>query len=80
MSAGHFGAAGRFEELDEVGLIQAFALDVTGLHRPHELTRDEPRPSTVIGARTAPARVRCRPPGSDRRGSARRPRPFRAKI
>jgi hypothetical protein len=34
----------------------------------------------VIGARTAPARVRCRPPGSDRRGSARRPRPFRAKI
>jgi oligopeptidase B len=57
MSAGHFGAAGRFEELDEVGLIQAFALDVTGLHRPRErVTRDEPRKSTVIGARTAPAR------------------------
>jgi oligopeptidase B len=57
MSAGHFGAAGRFEELDEVGLIQAFALDVTGLHRPHELAaRDAPRPSTVIGTRTAPAR------------------------
>ena len=33
MSAGHFGAAGRFERLDEVGLIQAFALDVTGMHR-----------------------------------------------
>ncbi len=33
MSAGHFGAAGRFEELDEVALIQAFALDVTGMHR-----------------------------------------------
>ena len=30
MSAGHYGAAGRFEELDEVALIQAFALDVTG--------------------------------------------------
>jgi len=57
MSAGHFGAAGRFEELDEVGLIQAFALDVTGLHQPHELAdRDAPRPSTVIGRPTAPAR------------------------
>ncbi len=30
MAAGHYGAAGRFEELDEVALIQAFALDVTG--------------------------------------------------
>ena len=30
MSAGHYGAVGRFEELDEVALIQAFALDVTG--------------------------------------------------
>ena len=56
MSAGHFGAAGRFEELDEIGLIQAFALDVTDVHRPHELARDAPRPSTVIGTRTAPAR------------------------
>jgi oligopeptidase B len=34
MSAGHFGVAGRFAELDEVGLIQAFALDAVGLHRP----------------------------------------------
>lgn len=33
MSAGHFGAAGRFEGLDEVALIQAFALDVVGLAR-----------------------------------------------
>ena len=31
MSAGHFGASGRFAELDEVALIQAFALDVVGL-------------------------------------------------
>jgi oligopeptidase B len=30
MAAGHYGAAGRFAELDEVALIQAFALDVTG--------------------------------------------------
>jgi len=33
MSAGHFGASGRFTELDEVALIQAFALDVVGWHR-----------------------------------------------
>ena len=33
MSAGHFGASGRFTELDEVALIQAFALDVVGLQR-----------------------------------------------
>jgi oligopeptidase B len=32
MAAGHFGAAGRFTELDEVALIEAFALDVTGTH------------------------------------------------
>jgi len=32
MSAGHFGASGRFTELDEVALIQAFALDVVGAH------------------------------------------------
>ena len=30
MTAGHFGAAGRFVELEEVALIQAFAIDVTG--------------------------------------------------
>jgi oligopeptidase B len=29
MSAGHFGAAGRFEALDEAAMIQAFAIDVT---------------------------------------------------
>jgi oligopeptidase B len=30
MSAGHFGAAGRFEALEEAAMIQAFALEVTG--------------------------------------------------
>ncbi len=30
LSAGHFGAAGRYKELEEVALIQAFALDVVG--------------------------------------------------
>jgi oligopeptidase B len=31
MSAGHGGSAGRFARLDEVALVQAFMLDVTGL-------------------------------------------------
>jgi oligopeptidase B len=31
MSAGHAGAAGRFDKLDEVALVQVFALLVTGL-------------------------------------------------
>ncbi|MEA3025291.1 MAG: oligopeptidase [Alphaproteobacteria bacterium] len=30
LSAGHFGAAGRYKELEEVAMIQAFALDVVG--------------------------------------------------
>jgi oligopeptidase B len=33
MTAGHFGAAGRFAELDEVALLHAFAIDVTGAPR-----------------------------------------------
>ena len=28
--SGHFGASGRFRSLEEVAMIQAFALDVTG--------------------------------------------------
>jgi oligopeptidase B len=34
MSAGHFGASGRFVELDEAARIAAFALDVTGWREP----------------------------------------------
>jgi protease II len=30
MTAGHFGAPGRFKALEEVATFQAFALDVTG--------------------------------------------------
>ena len=57
MSAGHFGAAGRFEWLDEVGLIQAFALDVTGTQRPDEVVaRDALSPAQVLGPRAAPMR------------------------
>jgi oligopeptidase B len=56
MSAGHFGVAGRFAELDEVGLIQAFALEVAGMHRPGEpVAADAPPPSQVIGPHAAPA-------------------------
>jgi oligopeptidase B len=44
MSEGHFGAAGRFKELDELASIQAFALDVTGMHRP-DATMSIERPS-----------------------------------
>jgi oligopeptidase B len=36
MSAGHFGAAGRFVELDEVAMLEAFAIDVVGARRPDD--------------------------------------------
>jgi oligopeptidase B len=42
-SAGHFGAAGRFTELDEVALIQAFALDVTGTRGPTDSAGGGPK-------------------------------------
>ena len=58
MSAGHYGAAGRFEELDEVALIQAFALDVTGAHRPEDdVVRHAPRPAPVLSPLAAPMRA-----------------------
>ena len=45
ISAGHFGATGRFEGLDELGSIQAFALDVAGINRSGEsATRDDLAP------------------------------------
>jgi len=54
MSAGHFGAAGRFEGLDEVALIQAFALDVAGIHRADDaVARDAPPPAQVFSPRPA---------------------------
>jgi oligopeptidase B len=56
MSAGHFGAAGRFEELDEAALIQAFAIDATGGARLHDApVATAPPPDLIIRHRTAPA-------------------------
>jgi oligopeptidase B len=46
MSAGHFGAAGRFEWLDEVALLQAFALDVTGSIRAEDMLPAVAAPAT----------------------------------
>jgi oligopeptidase B len=49
MSEGHFGAPGRFEELDELAAIQAFALDVTGMHRPDAaVTIDRSPPLEIL--------------------------------
>lgn len=51
MSAGHFGAAGRFEWLDEVALIGAFALDIIGLNdAPPPAGRAAPPLSKVLQA------------------------------
>jgi oligopeptidase B len=49
MRTGHFDVPGRFASLEEVALIQAFALDVTGLHRPEASSAaDAPTPADAI--------------------------------
>jgi oligopeptidase B len=55
MSEGHFGPAGRFEGLDEVAAIQAFALDVTSVHRSGAAaTIDGSAPVQPLGPHHAP--------------------------
>jgi hypothetical protein len=44
MSAGHHDVAGRFASLDEVALLQAFALEVSGLRRPNDALPGEAPP------------------------------------
>jgi oligopeptidase B len=49
MSAGHFDVPGRFASLDEVALMYAFALQVTGMQRPEDvLPGDAPPPAEAI--------------------------------
>ena len=49
MSTGHHDVPGRFASLDEVALIYAFALQVTGTHRPNEaLAGNAPPPAEAI--------------------------------
>jgi oligopeptidase B len=49
MSAGHHDVAGRFAGLDEVALIQAFALEATGMRRPNDaLAGKAPPPAQAI--------------------------------
>jgi oligopeptidase B len=55
LSEGHFGAPGRFEELDELALVNAFALDITGMHRPAAATTIERSPpAQTLGRELAP--------------------------
>jgi len=57
MSAGHYDVAGRFASLDEVALIQAFALEATGMHRPDDaLPGKAPPPAEAIAPEAAPTR------------------------
>jgi oligopeptidase B len=55
ISEGHFGAPGRFQELDELAMMQAFALDVTGMHRRDTVgTIDRSAPAQTFGRDAAP--------------------------
>ena len=58
LSAGHHGAAGRFESLEESAVLVAFALDVAGLAESEELPVpvSAARPSRGCSTRAQPAR------------------------
>ena len=73
MSAGHFGAAGRFEELDEAALIQAFALDATGWREPRRsaaaVAQETQRPPGAAASLHDAWRCRGQRPGRSRRSA-----------
>src|SRR5262245_7960407 len=58
MSAGHHDVAGRFAGLDEVALIQAFALEVTGARRPNDALPGKAPPAAEAIASDARRRER----------------------
>jgi oligopeptidase B len=58
MSAGHHDVAGRFAGLDEVALIQAFALEVTGMRRPNDALPGKAPPAAEAIAPDARRRER----------------------
>ena len=76
MRTGHFDVPGRFASLEEVALIQAFALDVTGLHRPvASSAADAPSPADAIapdadGARSSGGGVTTGLARSNRAGTS----------
>ena len=70
MSAGHLDVPGRFASLDEVALILAFTLEVTGMQRPEDvLPGDAPPPAEAI-APAAPSQSSGS--GASSTGSGRR--------
>jgi len=55
MMAGDFGVPGRFAGLDELGWIEASALDVVGMHRPSEpVVRNAPPLSQPTASASTP--------------------------
>src|SRR5262249_37410439 len=64
MSAGHHDVPGRFASLDEVALIQAFALEVTGMRRPNDALAGKAPPAAQAIAPDATSSTRSS--GTDR--------------
>jgi oligopeptidase B len=69
MSAGHHDVAGRFASLDEVALVQAFALEVSGMRRPNDALPGQAPP--VAEAIAPDANASTQSSGTDRRGRER---------
>jgi oligopeptidase B len=70
MSAGHLDVPGRFASLDEVALIHAFTLEVTGMQRPEDVLPGDAPPPTEAIAPAAPSQSSGS--GASSTGSGRR--------